>query len=142
MSKFSPELAERIVGALKAGVGFSRAAAAEGITPETLRLWRRRGERDPEGPYGRLAAEGAKAHARFLGAAERCVNKAIAEGDVKAAQWKLERQLPDEYGPRQTTSLEVSGGLDVGAVDMDEVTEALRELRATRSKEVRRGQED
>lgn len=131
MTKFSPEAVERIVGSMRAGVGLGRAAALEGISVETLRLWRKKGEADPEGPYGRLFIEAMKCEAMVDADAERTVHASILGGDVKAAQWRLERKHPDEYGPKQ--EVKVDAAVVTGDVDMDAVTEALREMRARKA---------
>lgn len=130
MTKFAPEVVERIIGSMRAGVGAGRAAEIEGISAETMRLWRRKGEADPDGPYGRIAFEAMRCMAQFQGAAERCVNKAVQEGDVKAAQWLLERRVPDEYGPKQSVTVDGSAVIGAAKFDMDEITDAIREMRA------------
>lgn len=130
MTKFSPEAVERIIGSMRAGVGLGRAAALEGISAQTLLNWRKKGESDPDGPYGRLFVEALKCEASVDAEAEKTVHAAILDGDVKTAQWRLERRHPDEYGPKQEVRMDAA--VVTGDVDMDAVTEALREMRARR----------
>jgi transposase-like protein len=136
-TKYSPEVAQEIVKSMQAGVGAHRAAAREGVDGETLRGWRREGEREPEGRYGWLATECRKAEADIVGKAERCLVKAVEDGDIKAAMWFLSKKVPAEYGEKITveTTQEATAPMDAATKTM--VTDTLRALRAASTKKAR-----
>lgn len=110
-TKLTPKLQERIVGFVRAGAYVETAAAAAGISKETLYSWLRRGAAD-EVPFAAFAeaVEEAQALAEMRDLA--LIGKA-AETEWTAAAWRLERKFPDRYGRR--TKHEVSG-LDGGPI--------------------------
>jgi transposase-like protein len=136
-TKYSPEVAQEIVKSMQSGIGAHRAAAREGINDDTLRGWRREGEREPEGRYGWLARECRKAEADVVGRAESCIVKAVDQGDVKAAMWFLSKKVPTEYGEKITveTTQEATAPMDAATKTM--VTDTLRALRAASTNKAR-----
>jgi hypothetical protein len=77
------------------------AAAAEGVSTETVRRWRQR--------YPAFAAQVEQARASCVVRLLGCLNKAALGGNWKAAAWLLERTRPASYGPPPRRV-----GLDVG----------------------------
>ena len=60
---------------------------------------------DPDSPLGALVRDAAAVEADRLGKLERVVWDAATDGDVKAAQWLLERRVPGEYGTKSTVDV-------------------------------------
>lgn len=99
LSKFTPEVVERIVSLLAAGNYDGTAATAAGISPKTFYVWLRRGA--PDGPA---------ADARYRDFRRR-VERAQSEGEARnvaliaraatdnwqAAAWLLERRHPERW---------------------------------------------
>lgn len=143
-SKYTPELGARIVGAVQQGASWETAAAAAGISRETLRTWLRAGARMIAPRRPSLDGNGKpvlRTLAEFLGAITRAephaevkwlsqVNKG-AEADARHAAWLLTHhpRTRDRYAdPAQR--LIHSGGLtntnvqlDGGAVDLSALTD-------------------
>ena len=93
---FTPETCRRIVEAVRQGNYLETAAAAAGISRETLRRWLNAGRADPEGPYGEFATDIATAEA----AAEEASVQVILEASQRtwqAAAWFLERKHPGRW---------------------------------------------
>jgi hypothetical protein len=77
------------------------AAAAEGVSAETVRRWRQR--------YPAFAAQVEQARASCTVHLLSYLNKAALGGNWKAGAWLLERTRPERYGPPPRRV-----GLDVG----------------------------
>ncbi len=99
--KYNPEVHAQIITAMKLGIGYPRACLLAGLTYQTGRTWRDAGLEDPESPLGALMRDVAAVEADRIGKIERVVWDAATAGDVKAAQWLLERRAPNEYSTRQ-----------------------------------------
>lgn len=82
----------RLLAALEAGATIKMAAAAAGVSEDTLSRWRKAG---PDLEAEMLQAEAAGA-VRALGV----IQSAAASGTWQAAAWLLERRYPGEYGRR------------------------------------------
>jgi hypothetical protein len=97
------------------------AAAAEGISAETVRRWRQR--------YPAFAAQVEQARASCTVHLLRCLNKAALAGNWKAVAWLLERTRPASYGPPPRRV-----GLDVGlsVPDFSEMSDADLEAYAVK----------
>jgi hypothetical protein len=101
-TKKTPEAVDRILKILGVGGTWSMAAAAAGISPDTLVRWR-----DTHRAFALACAR-----ARDNGA-QKLVERIRAEaenGDWRAASWLLERISPDQYGRRVLV-----GGMTGGA---------------------------
>jgi len=100
-SKLSETTQATIRAALEAGNTRAAAAQAAGITPETLRLWMRKGEKQAEGRHRTLArtVEQAEAQAETEAVAE--IRAAWQRGEWRAAAWWLERRRPETYRERK-----------------------------------------
>lgn len=103
--KYNPEVHAQIITAMRLGVGYPRACLLAGLTYQTARTWRDAGMEDPDSPLGALVRDAAAVEADRLGKLERVVWDAATEGDVKAAQWLLERRVPGEYGTKSTVDV-------------------------------------
>ena len=103
--KYNAEVHAQIITAMRLGVGYPRACLLAGLTYQTARVWRDAGMEDPESPLGALVRDAAAVEADRLGKLERVVWDAATEGDVKAAQWLLERRVPGEYGTKSTVDV-------------------------------------
>ena len=103
--KYTPEVHATIITAMKLGIGYPRACLLAGLTYQTARTWRDAGMEDPGSPLGALIRDAAAGEADRLGKLERVVWDAATEGDVKAAQWLLERRVPGEYGTKSTVDV-------------------------------------
>jgi hypothetical protein len=103
--KYTPEVHTAIVTAMKLNIGYPRACILAGLTYPTARAWLEEGRANPDGPLGRLAQEVDRIIADKTGTLERVVWDAATEGDVKAAQWLLERRVPGEYGTKSTVDV-------------------------------------
>ena len=112
-TKFTPELAHTICVHVRYGCPLEMAAAAEGVSAETVRRWRQR--------YPAFAAQVEQARASCTVHLLRCLNKAALAGNWRAAAWLLERTRPANYGPAPRRV-----GLDVGmsARDFSQMSDA------------------
>lgn len=126
-SGFNPEMAERIVSAIKAGGYVETAAAFAGINKDTFYEWLKRGAKEKSGPFkefsdaiGRAIAESemryvsvvAKAASGYDVIRERTVvgvdfkgnpintvtTEKSHEFNPQAAEWWLERRFPRRWG--------------------------------------------
>lgn len=104
-SKFSPEVAEKIVQFLRAGCYMQTAAEASGITRETLYDWLGKGARGRE-PFAQFQTDVLKASAEAEAVAVMQLTKAAKDGDARWAAWMLERRFPRKYGPRVQISVQ------------------------------------
>jgi hypothetical protein len=98
--KYNTDVHAQIITAMRLGIGYPRACLLAGLTYQTGRTWRDAGMADPDSPLGALVRDVAAVEADRLGKLERVVWDAATDGDVKAAQWLLERRVPGEYSTR------------------------------------------
>ena len=110
--KLTPELQERICGALRAGNYMETAAAYCGVTKDTLYDWLKKGA-DLKGKsiYRRFSDAVEKAQAEAETRSVALISKAAAT-QWQAAAWHLERTKPHRFGRRV---LELQGQ-DGGAI--------------------------
>lgn len=124
--KLTPALIEKIVGYLRAGAYVETAAAAAGISKQTLYTWLRRAadenEEDPIFAKFAAAVEEAQALAEVRDIA--LIGKA-AETQWQAAAWRLERKSPERWGRK----VELSGGLNLN-VDTASLAQRISALSA------------
>lgn len=95
-SKLDKKVTDKIVSYLRAGSYIETAAAASGITKQTLHSWLRRGA-DGEEPYAAFCEEVETAQAE---GEVRCLAliASAAQKQWQAAAWLLERRYPEKYG--------------------------------------------
>lgn len=134
---YTHQLAERIIGFIRAGGYVTQAAGAAGISPQTFYNWLRRGARGEE-PFTFLVegVEKAKdeAELRFV-----AIIAKAAETQWQAAAWWLERTRPRRFGRRDALDVSVESDtpieVDARRVDLSKLSiEDLRELRRLREK--------
>jgi hypothetical protein len=137
MFKFTEETASEIIRLVRACVTISHAAEICGISRTAAHNWRVRGEREQqqaerghkltaeENRYAQFALDLARARATAAAKDIATINHAAhAQKDWKAAAWRLERQLPKEFGARAAVELT---GKDGGPVEIEETRNRLRE---------------
>lgn len=117
----TPEIAEKIVMAVRTGSALEAAAAYAGVPRQTFFDWLKRG-RNPRGykPYRDLAGALEEALGTFEVTANAMIAKA-GEEQWQAKAWQLERKFPERYGRRTR----VDGNVQVSAVpfiDLDKLT--------------------
>lgn len=112
--KFDPTRADTIIQFLRAGAFIETAAAAAGISKQTLYNWLERGLREhaksDNPPLAAWAAEAMKAQALSEVAMVSVVGKAAQMGVWQAAAWHLERKFPERWGRRESVEHTGPGG--------------------------------
>jgi hypothetical protein len=91
-SKLTDKARREILQVISVGGSKSLACKHAGITLVTLMNWIRRGEQASKGLYHDFVLEFRQAEARPDIMAMGIVHRAVKEGDVKAAQWWLEKK--------------------------------------------------
>jgi len=108
-NKYSPELGDLIIDAVRKGAFRKHAAAAVGVTEAALNHWLVQG-RDGREPYVSFATELDRAVAddaiRMQDIINRAAESKLGGGDWRAAAWNLERKHPTLYGARQVTQIQ------------------------------------
>lgn len=126
LSKFTPEVIERIVSLLAAGNYEGTTAAAAGITPKTFYVWLRRGAPDgraADRPYRdfrhRVERAQSEGEARNVALIARA-----ATDNWQAAAWLLERRYPERWArPSQRGQQEPAAEPEPAADPFSEVDE-------------------
>ena len=133
-TKLTPEVQAKICEAIRAGNYIETAAAFAGIRKSTLYDWLRRGQRASHGLYRSFSEAVEKAQADTEARDVALIAKAAAEGNWKAAAWRLERKFPERWGRREhhLVDANVNGMLKVTADDA--VQELARLLAAHASR--------
>jgi hypothetical protein len=103
-TKFSPEIAAKVIAALAAGNFLETAAAHAGVASSVLRDWIRNGERGKTQELAdfALAVEKAQADAEVRDVAQ--IGKA-GQKEWTACAWRLERKFPQRWGRRERVDL-------------------------------------
>jgi hypothetical protein len=99
-AKFTPAVQERLLTVIRLGAYRNAACDFAGITPETLRIWLRRGEAEGAGPYWEFCTALKQAEAAACIKALGTIRLAM-EQNWQAAAWFLERKRPQEWGRRE-----------------------------------------
>lgn len=97
-TKFSEEKARKVIQYLKTGCHVETAAAAVGVSRETLYYWMRRGAEGRE-PYKDFSEAVDIAYARAEMGLLAIIDKAAVK-NWTAAAWKLERRYPERWRDR------------------------------------------
>ncbi len=127
-SKFTPEVRQKILWALRLGNYRRPAAEYAGISERTLGDWLMRGRDAESGPYADFYAEVLEAEraaeVRALGVIQQA-----AKRDWKAAAWFLERKHPERFCTRAAVflakRLQIEGEVDWDAMGDDELEAEL-----------------
>ncbi len=103
-SKLTPEVAEKILQALRAANFRKVAAEYAGVTPRVLRMWLQRGKRSPKSRYGHFFRQVLEAEKAAEMRAVALIMKAAQE-DARHAEWWLERKFPNRWGRKERHEL-------------------------------------
>lgn len=126
-TRLTPSVEKKVIKALKDGNYIETAAALAGISKSSIYEWLKRGAREiqrlEDNPRARLKKE-EEPFVRFSDAVEKAQAMAeardlsligqAAEGDWKAAAWRLERKFPDKWGRKDRLAAELEHSGDVG----------------------------
>jgi hypothetical protein len=120
-SAFTPQRQRNIVEAVRKGLTVSGAAGREGLDRSTVNGWVRRGEDEPDGPYGKFAAAVLQAKAEregfLLDKLEQHFDKqwmAVARAlEVTNADWK-------QPGKESAPPVEINFNLEKTIAKMEE----------------------
>ncbi|NMG09784.1 hypothetical protein [Brasilonema sp. UFV-L1] len=113
-SKLTEETKQKLLQAIKAGVGIENACYYAGVSHKTVREWVRRGEGTHERPTSNEFAEFAEELNRAVVAAEITLSARImtaSTNDWRAAAWWLERQRPERWANTQKIEVAVDNKL-------------------------------
>ena len=91
-TKLNAQRAQQICDYVAQGHTREVAAQACGIVSTTLYRWMKRGERQPDGPYGEFCRALKRADLEAELACLRQIKEAAQNGDWRAAAWMLERR--------------------------------------------------
>jgi len=130
-TKYSPETAERILSALKAGNTLRASAKYVGISEDTLLAWRHR--------FSAFSAQIDRAEGEAEVLYVAVIAEAARDGDWRAAITWLERRRHDDWRERKTQELTGPGGgpiqtEDVGLNDDDRATRILAIVQRARER--------
>jgi hypothetical protein len=99
--RFDQRTRGEILGAIRIGVSYERAATSAGVAVRTLRRWLRQGEAEEKAGentgHARFVREFRKAESEALGQVESNIWQASQE-DWRAGAWLLSKKLPQQYG--------------------------------------------
>ena len=112
-TKLNAQRAQQICDYVAQGHTREVAAQACGIVSTTLYRWMKRGERQPDGPYGEFCRALKRADLEAELACLRQIKEAAQHGDWRAAAWMLERRYPEKWGRRRARRDESEGELTV-----------------------------
>lgn len=125
--KYSKEIQDTIVDYIRAGNYMETAAAAAGISKDTLYNWLRRGARYKAGEED-YNIEKYQKYAEFKDKVEQAQAEAeirdvmiiskAAQESWQAAAWRLERKFPDKWGKKEKSNVELTGK-DGGPVELE-----------------------
>lgn len=108
-TKFTPERAEQIVSAIRAGASKLSAAQAAGVAYDTVNEWRKRGEAGGRGsaPFAKFSEALAQAEAEANVTAAKALFSAAGK-DWRAALAFLERRERDTWGELPPFDLDIA----------------------------------
>lgn len=126
-TKFTPEVRERILIAIRAGNYIDTAAQSAGISKDTFYSWMTKGE-TPGAPkeYSDFTDAVKKARAEAEVNAVAIIQQAANRGNWRAAAWYLEKSFPDRYGRTRTdTSVATEDPIQTNAAVIDALDEKI-----------------
>lgn len=97
-SKFTPEVRNRILSAIRNGNTYEASAQYGGISYSLLREWIVQGEQDQAGEFLEFVEALKKAEAEAEVESVALIRRSAQEGQWQAAAWFLERRKPSEWG--------------------------------------------
>lgn len=94
-SKLTPALQKQICALAVEGLHLQSIADAVGLDEGTLRDWKKRGEKEPDGEFGEFS----RAYKKALVTCERALLESVktAEDGWQRFSWCLERRWPEKY---------------------------------------------
>ena len=101
-SKLTEEIEEKLLQAIRIGTAYELACNYAEISYVTFRNWIKRGERAKSGEYREFLKKVRLAEGKAVVGWLAKIEKALNDGDWKAAAWKLSRRYPKNYGKRST----------------------------------------
>lgn len=129
-TKFSQEIASKIVALIEAGNYIETAASAAGIHKETLYAWLRKGADQSKGEYKNFS----DAVYRAVGLAEArdvtTIGKAAIE-DWRAAAWRLERRNAKRWGRKDHLEIHQFDPKNLSTEELEEIAAAGRNQSAS-----------
>jgi hypothetical protein len=99
VDRLTPLVESIILEAMRRGATYRVAGLAAGVSQQTIFHWLRQGRRSKSGKFVKFLKSLRQVQAQALAACAARVLEAVDAGDVKAAQWFLERRAPEDYGP-------------------------------------------
>lgn len=97
-TKLTAAVQRAIIMALLDDAYLKHAAEAAGVSDDAVREWIARGNATGDEPYASFARAVERAQARAVVKSMEIISKAAADGDWKAAAWKLEKKHPKLFG--------------------------------------------
>jgi hypothetical protein len=97
-SKFTPDVCNRILTAIRNGNTYEASAQYGGISYSLLREWIVQGEQDQAGEFLEFVEALKKAEAEAEVESVALIRRSAQEGQWQAAAWFLERRKPSEWG--------------------------------------------
>lgn len=99
-AEYNPEIMDAIIDWWRKTHHKGGAAAAGGISHNTLNTYLERGE-NGEPLFCEFLQRFKKAEAEWVADHLQAIDNAVAEGQWQPAAWQLERHLPNEFGQKQ-----------------------------------------
>ena len=136
-SKFTPEIAEKIIRSIRMGNYVDVAALCAGASRERLKEWLFKGANGHR-TYKQFTQDIQQAIAESEQRDLSLIDMAAIQGFWQAAAWKLERKFPNRWGKIQKVEMTgVEGGpietitkMDLGKLNLDQLRQ-LREIVST-----------
>lgn len=107
--RYTAEVHQKIVNALRIGAYQCHAALAAGISESSLEKWLQKGRAGDE-RYTELARECDALKSQHANRLQGVITKAAIAGDWKAAAWDLERRYPKQYAKAPEPAVGVTFG--------------------------------
>ncbi len=108
-TRYSPELADAIVGSLAGGVPKKFAAESNGVSYDALNDWENGRGGIPKAEAGQFRQAIMRAAAQGVATRIKRIGQSGAAGDWKADAWYLEHVHSEVFSPRSQTDSTVSG---------------------------------
>jgi transposase len=99
-TKYTPEITQKILDAIRLGAPFNQACNAAGIHVDTFIEWRKR--------YSEFAEAVKEAEGQGVQNWLTVIETAANNGNWQAAAWKLERRFPQDFARRDRLPIDVS----------------------------------
>lgn len=104
--KDSPDIMEKVLDGIKAGLSYEGACGLARVSYRTFLRWRTAGENNKTGKYSQFCLE--LEYAEAIAEAE-LLKRIKKDPDTKYACWLLERRHPNRWGRQDKVKQEVTG---------------------------------